>query len=72
MSRATLKLSLIPQYFIFYKNKSPCLLQINNPDSSAVSALTGAARALPARQRRKKIQALIFQQTLNKAEEKEG
>lgn len=35
-------------------------------------ALTGAARALPARQRRKKIQALIFQQTLNKAEEKEG
>lgn len=34
--------------------------------------LTGAARALPARQRRKKIQALIFQQTLNKGEEEEG
>lgn len=37
-----------------------------------VSLLTGAARALPARQRKKKIQVLILQQTLNKGEEEEG
>lgn len=45
---------------------------LDSREASLSPILTGAARALPARQRRKKIQALIFQQALNKGEEKEG
>lgn len=68
-------LSPIPQGFIHYKRKSPSDRADRQPREqrgSVSPVLTGAARALPARQRRKKIQALIFQQTLNKREEKEG
>lgn len=61
---------------LFIIKKNPHQIHwMDNPESREAllsPILTGAARALPARQRRKKIQTLIFQQTLNKREEKEG